>query len=573
MKNNDLVNIFCLITMVFLSGKLPSQGVSFEWVRQSNGISINFDKSIAVDKSGNVYSVGRFEGMNVDFDPGPDTFLLNSNGGTDIFIQKLDSLGNFVWAKNIGGLHNDAGVAIAVDKFDKLFITGDFQGKVDFDPGPDSLFLKSNQTPDVFVQKLNSLGNLEWVRKFDGPTKTDHARSIVIDNSGNVITTGYFRTRLNFYFGNLPYPYIEGGGDKKDVYIVKLDSLGNFVWAKSMGGPNTDSGYSVAVDAFNNVFTTGVFSGTVDFDPGPGTFHLSSASLSGAVDAFVQKLDPEGNFVWAKRTGGKYPSSIKADAMGNVCVAGFFNGTDDFDPGPEVFELISSGQNDIYIQKLDGSGNLIWVRHFAGIRDERGASLDIDSLGCIYVTGDFSSRIDFDPGPETYYLTSIDQSYDIFIQKLSPGGSLVWAKKIGYLESDGGNTIAVDPRGNIYVTGYFNNNVNFNPQGIGQYLNSNTGEGRFILKLHNAITTSQKVEEKENGFRIFPIPTADILFIEQQDSHKLDIRIYNEQGQLIISKPTFDQQTRINIKDQPPGMYYLFMNDGNRFYAQKIVKF
>src|SRR5258705_4310265 len=136
-------------------------------------------------------------------------------------------------------------------------------------------------------------------------------------------------------------------------------------WAKQLGGIANDEGYSIAVDASGNVYTTGYFTGTVDFDPGPGTTNLTAIGLE---DAFVLKMNAVGNIVWAKQFGGSssdFGRSIAVDASGNVYTTGGFNGTVDFDPGPAIVNLSSAGGWDIFISKLNASGNFVWVKQLA----------------------------------------------------------------------------------------------------------------------------------------------------------------------------------------------------------------
>ncbi|MBK7669539.1 MAG: hypothetical protein IPJ32_20690 [Sphingobacteriaceae bacterium] len=136
-----------------------------------------------------------------------------------------------------------------------------------------------------------------------------------------------------------------------------------FTWAKRMGAVTTEKGEDIAVDATGNVYTTGYFQGTVDFDPGPGTANLINASGD---DIYITKFNSAGNFVWAKQftsnglyCGGK---AIAVDGLGNVYTTGFFMGTTDFDPGTGVSNLASTGQTDIFISKLDASGNFVWAK-------------------------------------------------------------------------------------------------------------------------------------------------------------------------------------------------------------------
>src|SRR3954451_3420972 len=122
--------------------------------------------------------------------------------------------------------------------------------------------------------------------------------------------------------------------------ILQAQSV-NFKWAKQMGGEGANAaGGSIAVDAAGNVYTTGDFSGTADFDPGAGTANLTSAA--GSADVFVSKLDGSGNFVWARRLGGSdldAGEGVAVDGQGNVCTTGIFSGTADFDPGAATFNL------------------------------------------------------------------------------------------------------------------------------------------------------------------------------------------------------------------------------------------
>ncbi|MGC6468655.1 MAG: SBBP repeat-containing protein, partial [Chitinophagales bacterium] len=196
----------------------------------------------------------------------------------------------------------------------------------------------------------------------------------------------------------------------------------NFEWAKSFGGTFDDQGYSIALDASGNVYTTGWFAGTVDFDPGAGTNNLTA---QGSADVFVQKLDPLGNLIWAKSFGGTSADqgySIALDASGNVYTTGRFRGTVDFDPGAGLATLTSAGSDDVFIQKLDPLGNLIWAKSFGGTSADYGYSIAVDASGNVYTTGYFQGTVDFDPGAGTNNLTA-QGNRDVFIQKLDPLGN------------------------------------------------------------------------------------------------------------------------------------------------------
>ena len=395
--------------------KLDASG-NLAWARNIGGSSSDFGASIALDTAGNVYTIGYFSDS-VDFDPGIGTYGLTSNGDYDIFILKIDASGNFIWAITMGNSSADYGTSIALDAAGNVYATGHFEGTIDFSPGSGTCYLSSNGAKDIFVLKLDSLGNFIWARNMGG-SSSDYSMSIALDAYGNIYTTGNFNDTADFDPGVGTYSL--GSNGSSDIYISKLDNSGNFVWARNMGGSYGDVGNSIALDAAGNIYTSGIFFGTADFDPGSGTYNLSSY---GSSDIFISKLDASGNLIWAKNMGGSihdFGFSIALDTYGNVYTTGDFQGTADFDAGSATYNLISNGYSDIFISKLDSSGNLIWAKNMGGSSFDYCYSIALDASGNVYTTGTFKLTADFDPGFGTYNLTS-NGSYDIFISKLSQG--------------------------------------------------------------------------------------------------------------------------------------------------------
>jgi len=404
---------------VFIT-KLDAFG-NFLWARSMGGINSDAGYSIAFDAEGNIYTTGYYQGP-ADFDPGPGIFNLTSASGyNDIFISKLDPLGNFIWAKSINGANSsNIGFSIALDNSGNIYTTGNFQGTTDFDPGSGTFNLSSAGVTDIFICKLNASGNLLWAKSMGGANNLCHGYSIALDGQGNVYATGDFQGTADFDPGSGTFNLTSTG--LEDIFISKLDVSGNLLWAKSMGGTNSDYGYSIALDSLGNVYTTGRFWGTVDFDPGATTFNLISSVLG---DIFISKLDASGNFLWAKNmsgtNGGTTARSIALDGTGNVYTTGSFQGTADFDPGTGTFNLTCTGYGDIFISKLNTSGNFLWAKSMGGTGSTAGKSIAIDDQENIYVTGSFYGTSDFDPGAGAFNLTSAG-SNDIFIVKL---GTLV----------------------------------------------------------------------------------------------------------------------------------------------------
>ncbi len=387
---------------IFIS-KLDSNG-DFLWAKAMGGTLWDSGRSVFVDDSGNVYIAGDFMDT-VDFGNGVG---LPSAGESDIFISKLDSNGDFLWAKAMGGTSTEIAHSIFVDNSGNVYITGNFRGTVDFGDGVDRT---SAGGPDIFISKLDKNSNLVWVKTM-GDVSQDFGTCIFVDSSGNVYTTGRFSGTVDF--GNGVGLTSAGQGD---IFISKLDSNGGFVWAKAMGGTSSDTGYSIFVDDSENVYTTGSFSGTVDFGNGVG---LTSA---GGPDIFISKLDSNGNFLWVKAMGGtsaESGESIFVDNSGNVYTTGLFLGTVDFGDG---VGLSSSGESDIFISKLDSNSDFVWAKAIGGTSRDGGESIFVDDSGNIYTTGYFMDTVDFGNGSG---LTSAGE-YDIFVVKLSGSYHFLWS--------------------------------------------------------------------------------------------------------------------------------------------------
>ncbi len=350
---------------------------------------------------------------------------------------------------------------------------------------------------NINISKSDSSGKVIWIKNIGGPGGgygKESGTSIALDASGNVYVAGNFVKVMDFDpgAGTFNLGSIDPQAYRSNAFVLKLDASGNFVWAKQFGGDGITYGKSLTVDVSGNVYITGMFSYTADFDPGEGTFNLTVEEES---DTYIVKLNAAGNFVWAKNVEHSGVSdqshSIAVDASGNVYTTGFFFQKRDFDPGKGKSYLNSVGSRDIFISKLDAAGNFVWAKSIGGKFEDEGKSIALDKTGNVYVTGYFSSAVDFDPGKAKLVLTTLeyyspDEKKDIFIIKLDPAGNLMKAIQIGDDFSDEGHDISVDEADNIYLEGYYKGKTDFDP-GQGEFLLSQTlngfGEDYFRLKL------------------------------------------------------------------------------------------
>lgn len=333
------------------------------------------------------------------------------------------------------------------------------------------------------VALLNSQ-NLHWARQMAKSGSVNYGnwgRSIAVDQNYNVYTVGDFEGTVDFDPGAPVYNLsATSAGGGKDIFISKLDSSGNFVWAINMGGSGYNQGYDIALDNAGNCYITGMHDDTTDFDPGPGV-----TNLIGFMDPYVAKYDVNGGLVWVKEFIGPYDDygfSIHVSDSNFVYVTGNFGSTMDFDPGPGVANLTSSANKNTYILKLNSNGIYQWSKMFYCDLNVIGTSIDTDPTGKVYVGGFFYGTADFDPGPATYNLTSLNSR---FVSKLDNAGNFIWAN---HVEGDLSNpltdypSLSVDNDGNVYSAWQFTGTADFDP-GVGVVnLTSSGNTDIYILK-------------------------------------------------------------------------------------------
>lgn len=545
-----------------------AQSPSLEWAKSMGGPLGDYGNSIAVSKSGSIYCVGSFQGT-VDFDPDPTKkFNLTSSGSNNVFITKLDADGKFVWAKALTGTLSDYAYSIALDKQGNVYTAGAFFGTVDFDPGTGTAYASSMGGEDIFITKLDSSGNLLWVKTM-GSSDDDKAVSITTDKSGNVYATGSFSGGTNFDpSSGSSYLYPSGASD---IFVLKLNSSGSFVWVRQMGGSSSDYGAAIATDTSNNVYTSGYFWGTAQFG-------YASFTSAGNADMFISKQDSAGAFIWAKQMGGSsddYQAGIAVDKKGNVYTTGRFNGTANFDPNGGTYNLTAAGGTDIFISKLDPYGNFAWAKQIGGTSNDNGASITLDTANNVYTTGYFNGKVDFDPGSATYNLGGSSTSNQVFISKINTAGNFVWAKSMGGNLDAEGSSIFVNTAGNVYTTGYFQGTVNFDPSGTGKLNLGAVGAADIFVHKMSQSSNPTAIQENitDNTISIYPNPTNGMVQIDlgTLTNNNIKIQVFNSLGQMLIDQKANAQQTVLNLQQYPTGIYFVKVMNENEIITHKAI--
>jgi len=362
--------------------------------------------------------------------------------------------GNQLWAKRFGDVAAQTIAGVATYNGGAV-VTGSFAGTVNFGSGA----LVSAGATDVFVASYNAQGLPLWSKRF-GDAVAQTASRVAVDAQGNVAILGDFAGKVDFGGGVLT------SAGATDVFLVKLDSNGAFLWAKSFGNNLAQNGFDVAFAPNGDVVFTGTFLGAINLGGGA----LTSA---GAADLFVARLDPAGTFLWGKRFGdavGQAGKGIAVDGQGNVILVGDIAGTVDFGGGA----LISAGGTDVGVIKLDPAGTHIYSKLFGNTAAQTVSRVAVDSVGNLLLTGSAAGKVDFGGG----LLSSVGGT-DIFVAKLTAGGVHLWSKLYGAAGNQDGRDIAVDPGGAVLVAGDFTTTADF---GGGVLTSAGVTDG-FLVKL------------------------------------------------------------------------------------------
>ncbi|HYV95326.1 MAG TPA: T9SS type A sorting domain-containing protein [Chitinophagales bacterium] len=501
-----------LIFTMLISIPVFSSAQNWEWVRQEGGTAgTENSNSIATDPWSNCYIAGS---------------IVGSNG----FMSKYNSMGEFLWTKDLATSLE----SVTIDGTGKVYVTG-----------------KNNS--HFIIAKLDSSGSLLWIKE---AAQDSWGKSLSKDAYGNIYVTGTFSDTLQLDSFHLS----EGSS-----FIAKYDSSGNCEWAKvaSYGGYSN----SISTDAFGNAYVTGRFYGISSF----GLFQLTCL---GAVDIFIAKYDSGGNCLWAKRSGGARPFinstmdngyAVATTIQGNVYVAGSFTDTATF--GLDTLVNLGSG-NDVFIAKYDGDGNIIWVKQAGGVIDDEGRCLAVDEEGNVYLGGSFVNSIAFGSATLIGY-----GNYDLFVAKLDASGNSQWAISAGGPAwNEFVNGIALDASNDIVFTGEF-----CSPAFFGSDTLISAGQPDiYIAKLGN-ISGINEFSNFET-VALFPNPSEDFINVQIQLHHaaSISVELFTISGQS-LSQTNFKNQTGIanyflDISKYPEGIYLMQIRGSQNFLTRKIIK-
>lgn len=466
MKNNLFIVLFlCLSSLSY--AQIPK----FDWARNYSGYSSSSDYAlvscVTTDISGNIYSAGFFRGT-IDFDPGPGISNLTATSLIQGFVTKTTPSGNLVWVKHFAGDDELVIYSIAADNKDGVFLTGGFRGTIDCNPGSGSALLYSTSI-NAFIIKLDTTGIFKWAKSIRNSAGDVTLYKLIIDENENLLFAGSYIGGTPDMDPGVPVVTLGASCSGTECFTLKLDHDGNYIWAKSAGQRCSNILSSeLAVDSKNNVYLTGTYFGTKDFDPGAGVFTLST---DGSYDIFIAKLDSNGNFIKAISMGSTRTDEAKGismDLADNVYITGSYTDKTDFDPGADTFYLSPTGfsSNNIFVARYDSGLSFKWAKNFPnppsiGSGHGYGFKLACDKDCNVNTMGAFNGQLDFNPGVDTFILRTSNES--IFVSRLDSSGNFVWAGQFNGINNFFMGGIHADAFDNLYTFGNFSGRTDFDP--------------------------------------------------------------------------------------------------------------
>jgi Secretion system C-terminal sorting domain/Beta-propeller repeat len=549
MKNMKRL-IYSILALLFTMESF-SQTPNWNWSKNIGGFNKDEVNAVTTDNSGNIYMTGKFVQDTLIF--GNDTLI--SKGYDDFFISKFDAAGNSLWAKSAGGHNIDGGVSVATDVNGNVYATGTFYNdSIVF--GNDTLI---SSTPNFFVVKYDSLGNLLWVRS---PRLINNANATICkiktDNNSNVYITGgcWGAFVLGNDTINLSMP--------RAVFVIKYDSSGNLIWSESAGITFGDvKGKGVDIDGNYNVYVCGYFSGNSLLFPN------DTLTQSGNTDMFLVKYDSSGNELWARKqdNGGvniDQANTVAVDNYNNVYIAGYF-----YSPSLQfsTYTLLNTGIYDIFIVKYDSIGNVIWAKS-AGSANQTN-------------TGDMATSIVMDKNNNKFYMTGFFGGPNItfgndnllgngfYIVKYDTAGVALWAKAADYYDGfSNGMSIAIDLTENVYVAGNYDGTfITFGSN----TLNNIGNQDIFLAKIGN---TTGIIENTfiTNQVSLYPNPFTTILNVQLKENADAEIILYDLAARKMLHQK-ITNSILLNTEQLANGLYIYEIRFKNGNYIKgKVVK-
>lgn len=543
--------IFLLIVSISIYSCYGQINTNCNWHCIIGNIFNESINSVAADNDGNIYFAGGYFDT-LDVDCSQDNYQLNAGTNNSSFFIKYDTIGNVKWAQNLGQVSI---TSVFISDSNYIYISGN--GSLVYFRTSSGLTPFSDLGMTMFFAKLDTSGLCLWARALNcyPPPNLDNAscNSIHTDKFDNVYICGEFTGIYDF---DASYPnthYLTATESfPSDAYIAKYSSSGLFQWAIQTNGNGYEVANKMAINEFEEIFVSGTFSGTPDFNPDTNSYILSNTNNVYGNGSFIAKYNSNGNLIWANHYNNRLNADITAltiDYDNNLIVTGRFNDT--ISPNflqPDLY-LVPSNSWNIFIAKYSNSGSLLWSNKQSGNGYISSSSTDVDLSGNIYIT------------TEPNYVKAIKYN--------SLGLKIDSIDFIGYTNS----FYAILSQSNIYLCGTFIGSLYIPSDSSFVQLNSNNSNDIFIAKINSSISSLNTILDKSTLFNLFPNPFSTELFLTFNDDYTIDkVEIIDLLGRTIMTGSNIIKEHKFDLSFMKNGIYLCKITYNNNSYSRLIIK-
>jgi hypothetical protein len=387
------------------------------WVGTLSGVDQVRFTGVSPMSDGGAVACGIFR-QSVMTGAGLSTVTATSNGLSDGFIVRFDAAGQVLWLQSFGGSGFDNAWSLTVNESGEIWTVGSFHETVDFDPGTGEFLMTSAGSSDAFVLRLSGDGQFISALRFGGDD-WDVAQSVAQNASGDLIIAGHFSTTADFNPGPGVVEMTSLSG--YDGFVLSISENGDFQWVRQFGGNGDDRAHHVAIHPDQSILVTGDFTNNLIFDSEIPSLTLNS---QGSTDAFIARLSDSGEVLWNQRFGGVGADrgrAVVADGDGNIYWTGFFSETAHFGPVSNGVSLVSAGNIDAFVFKINIANEPMWKRRAGGNAQDSGQAICTDSDDKIIIGGMFQDQGGWHPAWPNNQMTSAGNS-DAFLWKMSDCG-------------------------------------------------------------------------------------------------------------------------------------------------------
>ena len=439
----------CGILFFGYVGELYAQIPHIEWSTYYGGTALDGFRDLTTDDLGNVYAIGSTE--SADIMSVTNAHQAVNNGQVDVILSKFDNAGVLIWSTYFGGAGVDNGQGIDIDINGNVVITGTTSSGANIAFGSNVHQSVHHGDRDMFVAKFDPNGTLLWASYLGGP-EGESANDVITDSQGNIIITGWSASSTQVAFNGQDLTYSGGNTWGGDIVIAKFNANGGILWSTYRGDIDDDLGLQVKVNLNDEIFVSGWTSSPINIAT-PGTWQDTKVNANNTTDAFLTKLDSNGNILWSSYYGGQeneYGDALHIDDNGFIYLGGPTNTISGITTSG-TWQNTNGGNYDGFLTKFDANGQRLWGTYYGGNGNDDIYGIDVNTNGDIFITGTTASSSNI--ATTNAHQEILGGNKDAFVAQLSPQGQRIWASYLGGNADESCYGISVFQNAQIFISG------------------------------------------------------------------------------------------------------------------------